>query len=345
MKMKRLLSKILVCFILLITTVPIVQASPTNLSLSDLRRDYVEKYINFVEGTTITAIAEANLLDVANSQVIAVCYSLSSGGYAIIDIQTNLIYEYSLEADSPYSRQTEPYYYAGPNNYFVKENSSLFVHTIDNTLKANTTSVVVATTGFSDYRASINSVRSLEDKIADLVAAEANPTRAIAQGNLTSALSTDYLNGFCGPTSMYNLLKYQGKIRNPPSPTPIDEIVIIATYTGITVSLSSLVNGTINYLQNYNVVGTVFYCNYSWAMIVNRIGMNRPITLGTNGGGLATGGHVQTVHGYYSNDIPTSLVYIRIIYVNNGWGSNNIAITYDNAYGVPSYLKDHVYVN
>ncbi len=68
-------------------------------------------------------------------------------------------------------------------------------------------------------------------------------------------------------------------------------------------------------------------------------------TLGTNGGGLATGGHVQTIHGYKQVYYGVGSEQTITLYVNNSWGKNNIAIPYDILVegDAPSYLKDHVY--
>lgn len=78
----------------------------------------------------------------------------------------------------------------------------------------------------------------------------------------------------------------------------------------------------------------------SCTLIMSEINAGRPLTLGTSGGGLASGGHVQTVHGYYNVNIVTKPYYYTI-YVNNSWGKNNVAISYEDT--TPSYLKDHVY--
>ena len=92
---------------------------------SVMRAQYVAEFVNYIEGSDVTTIAAANLRDVFNDQVIAVCYTLSTGGYAIIDIQKNNIYEYSLENSSPYTGFNEPYYYEGPFNYYVQESFAM----------------------------------------------------------------------------------------------------------------------------------------------------------------------------------------------------------------------------
>lgn len=108
--------------------------------------------------------------------------------------------------------------------------------------------------------------------------------------------------------------------------------------------MSSLKNGINNYLstsyQHGGLYGTVTSCSYSYDIVKSNINYNKPISLGTNGGGLATGGHVQTIHGYKTEQLSASIIQYTL-YVNNSWGDNNIALTYINT--PPTYLKDHVY--
>ena len=60
---------------------------------------------------------------------------------------------------------------------------------------------------------------------------------------------------------------------------------------------------------------------------------------------MATGGHVQTIHGYKQFYYGVGSEQTITLYVNNSWGKNNIAIPYDILVegDAPSYLKDHVY--
>lgn len=325
-----------------LTSNSLAAQNPDAFDEADSGALYVEEFIFIVESTETQVTDAIDLYDITSGRVIAVCYTLSTGGYAILDIETNVIYEYSLETTSPYYGQSKACYYAGPNNYFTEESNSLFIHTKDSSIKAKAADITMSTSDFSDYRASIRNVTPLSKKISDLKDAKMNPTRR-SPVYLTNSLSTLNESGYCGPTSIHCVLKYQGKLRNPPAPGS-GEIIEISGYTGQTVNLASLVSGTYQYLVQNSIYGSVGSSSYNWSLVTTRILADKPITLGTSGGGLATGGHVQTIHGYNSVSVPPNLV-IYTLYVNDSWGNNNITLTYDNQSGTPSYLKDHVYVN
>jgi len=318
-----------------------LDATERNATAS-LRARYVEEFIRFIEGESVKTKDVINLLDINSREVIAVCYTLSTGGYAIIDIHTNIIYEYSLDAPSPYEGQTTPCYYDGPNNYFVESSRGIYTHTKNNLICVSATDV--STSKFSDYRESIKNISPLSEKIADLETARTNPSRAAIQGSLTSTLSTLWINNMCGPTSIHCMLKYQGKLRNPPA-TGTGEITEISKYIPSALNLADFVSGTQAYLNANKISGTVRSSStYSWSLVASRINANKPITLGTSGTN-GSDGHLQVIHKYYSDIIPPSNEQIYILYVNNSHGSNNVALAYYNTTGVPSNFVDHFYVD
>ena len=69
-----------------------------------------------------------------------------------------------------------------------------------------------------------------------------------AIGNLSCALALDWVNGKCGPTSIYHMLEFRGLLMLYPTRTPTQHINHIATYTGDGVDLISLQSGTNAYL-------------------------------------------------------------------------------------------------
>ena len=175
--------------------------------------------------------------------------------------------------------------------------------------------------------------------MADLQTAKANPAKAYASGSLSGSLSTINKSGYCGPTSAHCVLKYEGKLRGG-AYNNTSEIVVISTYTGVGVSIFSLTAGVQAYMDTYGISGYALWVPYSWSSVVNKINSNKPITLGTSGGGIATGGHVRTIHKYFNtgNDY--------LLYVNDSWGNNNVTIAYNTTYsGPPSYLSDHMWVS
>ena len=138
---------------------------------------YVEEFISYVEHVSVKSSDAIYLHDISSGQVIAVCYTLSGSGYAILDIEKNIIYEFSLETSNPYHGQKGVCYYAGPNNYFVEESRGEYVHTRDGTIRADAASIERETSNFSDYRDSISNVPPLSVKIADIRYARENPSR------------------------------------------------------------------------------------------------------------------------------------------------------------------------
>jgi len=323
----------------LATILLLVSLQSISFASTDLHAQYVGELISYIEETPVTADSVIDLRDISSKQIIAACYTLSTGGYAIIDLQINMVYEYSLDTASPYHGVSTACYYAGPNNYFTEESPGLFVHTKNISIAVDAVSIARSMSDFSSYRASRSNIKSLREKLADLEDARQNPMRPSETGSLTSSLSTLWVNDYCGPTSMHCLLKYQGKLRSPNTGTT-DEIYLIAGYTGQYVNLDTLVSGTKAYLKAYGISGTVYSSSYNYSTIKSRIDANKPITLGTNGGGLVSGGHVQTIHKYSRLFLGGDDIYT--LYVNDSWGSNNITITYE--WTPPSYLKDHVYV-
>lgn len=167
---------------------------------------------------------------------------------------------------------------------------------------------------------------------------------------LRNSLTSSYLNsidgvGCCGPDAAYAVFQYMGKLRSSAADYK-DEIKYISTLTGVATTLSNMKKGMQDYLKNNSISGTVYSMNYSFPKVKEYITANKPITLGTNGGGLSTGGHIQTIYGYY-HEVISSRNQIYILKIHS-WGKSAYSITYEinpNTSYPPTYLKDHIYVN
>ena len=166
---------------------------------------------------------------------------------------------------------------------------------------------------------------------------QTNATTILAERYLSGGLSTAWINGYCGPTSAHAMLRYLGFTDR--SVSTHDMIILISTYTDRLVSVSELRNGMNQYLLDKGYNATVYSCNYNFNRVMQEINSSQPILMFTFGGGLTSGNHVQTIHGYKQtsdgNNITNTLI------VNNSWGENGCYIPYTNS--VPSYLGNHIY--
>lgn len=307
---------------------------------------YAEDVINMIEGTQDIIITKANpLYRVDNDEQFAFLCQLNIGGYAIIDIVTCEIYEYSTKSFNPYTGKSGEKYYCGPLQYLTKK-SNKFVDTKSNKEistselreRVNQRGNIYPT--FSNSKATIYT--NLMEKEAALTAVKS--TRA-TQKFLSSELSTSWKNGWCGPTAAYIMFEYMGKVRSN-SLAPTKEIEHIGSFVGQgSLTLSSMKKGMNNYLSTYSVGGSVASTSFSMSRIMTEINNDKPITIGGNNivfddGTTASGGHVTTCHGYYRNGSGSSAY--NALYLNNGWGENYITVTFTGTYA-PSYFKDHIY--
>jgi hypothetical protein len=342
--MKRILCLIIVVVILSIfpvaaTTVSFVETNQNTLAMNHLGpefREYSELYLSRFIHDGIRIQGESLLYDMITSEPIAIVYDLSSGGYAIFDVRTLSVSEFSASSFNPYAKVLKnnqiPYYY-GAGNYFTKKGNEYIDLYSGNVITMNQVTKSMNENAIS--RASILSnpdtaTRALENKEKLLVTRSSYVT-----GGLTRALSTDWVNFKCGPTSIYNMLEFRGELMLYPTRTPIRHINYIASFTGNQVSLSSLKNGTNSYLSTAGSARRVSSCSYSFARVMAEINANRPITLGTSPF-AGNDGHVNTIHGYVR-----TLNDHYVLYVNDSHGNNNVAYTYEIT--PPSHFADHVY--
>ena len=322
-------------------------AMASSISNDNILENYITTYFAFHENKNVTVDYVKELKSTESDDSIAVCLSLNDNtGYVIADIKTFDIYEHSLYNIEPYYEYDKNLYYCGIGEYYYK-NSTDFIHMYSGeripvklfsssllNKQAKEFYAVREEKPLSDLHQKIDKLNKLQ-----------NRKSATYSKYLTSSLATDWINGYCGPTSAYNMLKYRNLIYASASLTPTEQIQRIARYTGTGVSLSSLKNGINTYLYECGYSASVGSSSYSFNLVKTQIGKNRPLTLGTNGGGLATGGHVQTIHGYKQVYYGVGSEQTITLYVNNSWGKNNIPIPYDILVegDAPSYLKDHVY--
>lgn len=283
---------------------------------------FVGNYISSLENTVISdVIFLDNLYSPQNDNVIARLYRVGDG-YAIIGINTLNVYEYSLSSANPYSSVSGKKYYGGYFEYYDSNKRHIYE-------------------GYAfTPSASLNEITDKETSPTSKLHVSDEPLampRANARGQLNGTLSTAWINGKCGPTSAYIMLQYKGYIDT--SMTANETINYLDGLMG-PVSLSTLKSGTNKALSNWGYSVRVSSASYSFSLVKSQIDRNKPLTLGTNGGGLATDGHVQTIHGY-AEQLITRSTTAYVLYVNNSWGQNNVAISYQGS--APSYLKDHIY--
>lgn len=312
--------------------------SVTSYAAEDnLLKQYAQEYICLLEGRNDISLTNGKVLKSATTNTpIAMCYSINESGYVIVDVNDYNVLEYCLDGFNPYNNAEGELYYAGLFEYYCGSGNQL-KYTLDETVKSDLSEVAAQT---ADFAAAIQqSDSSLQQKTAEVASARVQRASPISH-SLSGTLSTGNLSGYCGPTSAFNMLTYKGMLHSGISGGSAGHIRRIADYTGMEVTLSSMKNGMNNYIADGSVKSPkVTSSTYSFNRVITEIKRNSPISLGTNGGGLATGGHVQTIHKVTMLDTTGTVRYT--LYVNNGWGQNNVAIPYDNT--PPSYLKDHVY--
>lgn len=297
---------------------------------------FIKDYIYALEEINPSVTFKDVLYDPYGNSKIAYLYSVENG-YAIIGIDSMNIYEFSLSTDNPYRSVIGKKYYSG---YFEYYDSSK-VHIYEKYKFSDESSMM--------FGMEKNTSLSVQKNSRDDFVIKANSVK-----KLSRALPTDWVNGYCGPTSAYNMLKYKSYV--PLSYTSGTDAIkyinsLINPNGGSGVSLSTLTNGMNKALSNWGYVKRVSSTSYSFPLIKQQINKDCPLTLGTSGGGLATGGHVQTVHGYAeltvsttsisTLNMPTATSPTYVIYVNNSWGKNDVTLSYTG--NPPTYLKDHVY--
>ena len=342
--MKRILC--LIIAILLLSIFPVsastAQNGETNQStraMNHLRpqfRQYTELYLSRFLHDGIRTHGESFLYDMITSEPIAIVYDLSSGGYAIFDVSTLSVSEFSESSLNPYVnvlKNKQIPYYCGAGNYYTKKGSgytdlySGIVIPMKQLLISTNEKSCSRTSILADPEAA-NSVLERKERLLAM-------SSSYVTGSLTRQLSTDWVNGKCGPTSIYNMLEFRGELMLYPTRTPIQHINYIASFTGSTVSLSSLTSGTNSYLSMAGSARRVSSCSYSFSRVTAEINANRPITLGTSAF-AGTDGHVTTIHGYVR-----TLDDHYVLYVNDSHGNNDVAYSYDVT--PPSHFADHVY--
>ena len=309
-------------YLVLILCICMTSVKSFALETYDSYKQEIERFIcNLENKSNVSVTYLDDLYNPNNDSVIAKLYTLENG-YAIIGAQSFQIFEYSLDASNPYKDTIGRKYYAGYFRYFDKDLNHVYTGTefLNDSEAAD----------FLDQE-------TMSTRNVNTATRAANST---TRRYLSGSLSTDWVNGYCGPTSAYNMLRYMGYI--PSKYYGTTGIYYLNSFMNPTggqgVSLTTLKNGINAYMNYQGYSARVKSNSYSFYLVQNCINADEPITLGTNGGGLTSEGHVQTIHGYAIVE-GSSTTYI--LYVNNSWGSNNVAITYTGS--APSYLKDHVY--
>lgn len=352
--MKRKLFCLLLVGILFVSLcISPVTASNTFSFDSELERAtaYVEAYIGFVEGISVEAEFVDDLYTTQKPGKIGMLFAINSSGYAVLGTDDYNIYEYSLSSPNPYEEFTgSTLYYDGISSYYAGQGSAIINILTGESFSLNAAlASSVASNPLQSFHAVTENLTESEKSAkvsAFLNATSQSVTRAGEEsGSLTRALSTATKSGdYCGEIAAHCMLQYRGFHRS--DLTGVQNIEMLRNFVASNpsvspaVNLDSLRNGINAYLVSrgyYSI--SVASSAYSFNRIRTEIGNNRPLTLGTNGGGLITGGHVQAVHGW-KVQYPSASFAVYTIYVNS-WGQNNRAISYTNA--APAYLKDHVY--
>lgn len=316
----------IISFISLISILFVFFNATVSASDNDLRyKNKIFSFISCLEGTNDLSISFVDdLFEPEDNTIIAKLYSVNDG-YAIIGKNSLEVYEYSISATNPYLNTKGKKYYSGYFEYFDSE----FKHIYNSYL----------------YHSNSSSLEFIQEEksspLSNVVSYNAVP-RANSYKKLSKSLPTDWINGYCGPTSAYNMLAYKGYVPDylMPGTVCINFINnLINPNGGSGVTLTSLKNGMNDALEYLGYSKRVASSSYSFNLVKRCINKDEPLTLGTSGGGLAQGGHVQTIHGYGEILVSSSPTYV--LYVNNSWGKNDVSISYTG--NTPAYLKDHVY--
>ena len=352
---KRTLLALLLCACMLLpmfsTAASAADITTSNIALAE---EYLELFIQSGDNVVVDAQYCADLRSSVDNQPFAYLFTLGNDGYAIVGMESFQVFEYAFEGGNPYAGYAQPYYYDALLEHHV---------IIDGRYTSIETglSVPVENGSFSAFTVSAEAQNLLKEydeetemtsvQKADAVSSlhadvRTGDARSSTSGSLTGALSTvSHSGGWCGPNAAFVTLQYRGYVQNSGV-----YIVRLADYVCRQVPtndsapalVSTMQVGMNEYLLEHHNIGYAFsFQGYTWSRVTSSINANLPVILETDGGGITTGWHFQTIHEYYSSTGSNGTTTYRLFV--NSWGQNGQMITYRDS--VPSYIDRIIFYN
>ncbi|NLZ45353.1 MAG: hypothetical protein GX896_01535 [Clostridiales bacterium] len=327
---KRILLLLLV--LTMVFSIPISTVQASNVDELPLSAQ-VSKTISYNNYGNV--LEKLSLLN-SNNQIIAYCLNFEKA-YLIYDINGNVI-EHCGEAQSIYNASNNCYY-GGPLQYFEKANGAY--------INLNSQSAVPEehftelSNNFSESRKNITTF--------DYSPYYAETTKTFYTSGTPRTLNYN-TKGTCGSLAATILLFYYHDYVYSPyvasglvnSPRALHNVLIplieIGGVAGNGSSYTTLKNGINKYLSSVNltqsatIIAKANVSSYGFTKIYNS---NKPFILGLYSGSSSSTwaiDHWVVAYGVRSHYINDSLLTSREFIVNNGWGSNNVFITYNSSY-------------
>ena len=223
--MKKLFSMFLVFVVVCVNVITISALNSDSYTELQTSMELVQQYISRIEKINIIASKPIKLYDVFTDQLIAYKFSINSRGYAIINLNNDSINEYSLFSDNPvYDNQISLYYYGGLFNYYEKVGSDIYSVEPSNDLskkvytKISNAQKQKISNSYHETVIPVTSIEQLSILKSSSNASFMSRTSTISR-QLVTPLCTDWVNGFCGETAIYTMLKYRGLTLDQYTPT------------------------------------------------------------------------------------------------------------------------------
>lgn len=340
-------ARIILIAIIIVTTLCVpIQAQQNKY---DLEKEYLEI---FMTGSGYIDLNIKNPLPLYNNDnnIEALCFDLGITGYAIINVNSLEITEYSLNGKNPYSETSEKAYYFGPFDYYSRK-GDILTRIVSgskipfNEIKSNYKHKKV------DKEEKLNSLKSIESQLAQASISMATYSYV----DIGTALPTwgGIGNGYyCGLDAAAIILKHydntttydfvpssinlDGTLQNyltsnnyivNAGTIGTDLVSGVSPYTGLNGYLKNVVGF---YYSGYRSVKT----SYSWSFYQSKINIGVPLIVGTTSSHPNYPSHWVVGHGY-----GTGYDGINRLYVNDGDHNNNVSLV-----ATSSYYDEFVYL-
>ena len=332
--------------ILIVGCCLVTPASATNISKekNNFITERVEDFVSSRKGEDFTIKAIKPFLD-EEENVISYCYFLEPVGYVIIDTGAEVV-EAAFDNTASYKAlisQEGNIYYAGPLNYYTRNNSCYNNIMTKEAVPENAVAV---------------SINEFTDTISTSVSYNAVNTNALSRGSITTDKLTGTLRRYsyntgviCGSTAAAIMLMYYRDYRDSwvvPSwhDTSTGQSLIELIRPEINgdppqgAFCSDVVRG-LNFYFRWRGIADQYSATWSsgsvsattYNAIRSLITANKPVEILINDH-PTYGNHFVVAHGV-EKEIHGSTYYY--IYAGDGWGSNNVLISF-------RYLRQYAYI-
>lgn len=286
-----------------------------------VEREYVERFLQRINH--FSTVSEPVILKNVNGELEAVCFSIDSGGYIIVNVNDLSIPELSFENSTPFKGNRE-FVYNGPLQYFKQENGNL-ISVMSDDIVSSTEFETIYTKNAIDKNKKLYDIKNTHES-------RAVPTEVYLSGTLKTWYKS---GGLCGAIAgAIVMMFYNDNVSesyvdssNENSNDLIDLMnEYIDTDNSGATSTSEEVDGLNAYMDDQGVNNSVYSkSSFNFTTLRSKINYDTPVIIDTDNHPVY-GEHWIIAHGYFY-----SIVDGQYVIINNGWGQNNVWIDPDVA--------------